>query len=166
MTCTTTVTPFVSYFHPNTARRSVFSHRALTLRRSVVACSRAVAGPTCTARSLLLAPSPSPVAVLHQYLAPRFGHAPRSPLPLVARIARRVEPRMVLMLAHAAVVGCLWCSCAASDPNGWNRPIQASPPLCCKCMFLVFQSLKSYVAVVFLWILQSRSEMLYMLRVF
>jgi hypothetical protein len=141
MTCTTTVTPFVSYFHPNTARslRSVFSHRALTLRRSVVACSRAVAGPTCTARSLLLAPSPSPVAVLHQYLAPRFGHAPRSPLPLVARIARRVEPRMVLMLAHAAVVGCLWCSCAAaSDPNGWNRPIQAYPPYVANVCFSCF----------------------------
>jgi hypothetical protein len=25
-----------------------------------------------------------------------------------------------------------------SDPDGWNRPAQASAPLCCKCMFQVF----------------------------
>jgi hypothetical protein len=52
VTCTT-LTPFVSYSHPNTARslRLAFSHRALTLRRSLTHRSRAVMRPTCAARS-------------------------------------------------------------------------------------------------------------------
>jgi hypothetical protein len=32
---------------------------------------------------------------------------------------------------------------ASSDPDDWNRSIQAFPPLCCKCMFQMFSRFKS-----------------------
>ena len=73
VTCITTLTPSVSYSHPDTARSlcSAFSHRALN--------------PAPLARSSLLSPTRR---TPHPHLDPRFGRALRRTLPLVARTAR------------------------------------------------------------------------------
>jgi hypothetical protein len=42
--------------------------------------------------------SHSPVPAPHPHLAPRFGCAPRCPLPLVAHISCQAEPRPVLLV--------------------------------------------------------------------
>jgi hypothetical protein len=44
---------------------------------------------------------------------------------------------------------------ASSHPDGQNRPAQASPSLCCKCMYQVFQR---YVAIVSYGCCKSRSD--------
>jgi hypothetical protein len=123
VTCTT-LTPFVSYSHLDTAHPlcSAFSHHVLTLRRSLAPCSCTVACPTCTARSSLLAQLHSPAChAPHPHLGPRFGRAPRCPLPLIehAPLARLSQGRcwwhwLVVVLSRTASAGCWWCSCTAA----------------------------------------------------
>jgi hypothetical protein len=158
VTCTTTLTPLRLLF--SSGHRSLTPLGLLPLRSDPASLARrAVVRPTYAVRSSLLSPTryaPYP------YHAPRFGRVPRRSLPLVA-------PRAVLAaLAGGGARVRRWCSCAAAShrlrPDGWNLLAQASSPLCCRCMFQVFQLFQRYVAVVSYGYCKSRSGMLYILQ--
>ena len=58
-----------------------------------------------------------------------------------------VKPRAPTSVGGASGARTPWLA-AGSDPDGQNRPARPSPPLCCICMFQVFQTIQIYVATV------------------
>jgi hypothetical protein len=119
VTCTTTLAPSVSYSHPNTIHslRSTFSHRALTLRRSLAPHSCTPLAPL-TPRS---SPPTAPRSLLRLWAAP----------PTPSHSLRR---SLGCAKAGAGDAGWWWCSrtplalgvggahapplAAGSDPDG------------------------------------------------